>query len=119
MKHIVFAGPSPLWRAYLPTLIARRWRAAPGAGIPAVMTDGLVTSIFAADRNLREIVPHTGAAYVSLTDRLCSTAGCRTLTPSGPPELMTADVGHFTKPAALYVVPFLQLRALLTAENPH
>jgi peptidoglycan/LPS O-acetylase OafA/YrhL len=113
VKHIVVAGPSPLWNEFLPTLIARHWRAAPGAGIPAVMKDGLATSIFAADRNLRELVPRAGAVYVSLTDRLCSPAGCRTLTPSDPPELMTADVGHFTKPAALYVVPFLPLRALL------
>ena len=77
------------------------------------MNDGLATAIFAADRNLRELVPRAGAVYVSLTDRLCSPAGCRTLTPSNPPELMTADIGHFTKPAALYVVPFLPLRALL------
>jgi peptidoglycan/LPS O-acetylase OafA/YrhL len=113
VKHIVFAGPSPLWHAYLPTLLARHWRAAPAAGIPAVMNDGLAMSIFAADRNLRELVARAGAGYVSLTDRLCSLAGCRTLTPTDPPELMTADVGHFTKPAALYVVPFLSLRTLL------
>jgi hypothetical protein len=109
VKHIVVAGPSPLWDAFLPTLIARHWRAAPAAGVPAVMNDGLVTAIFAADQNLRQLVPRAGAVYVSLTDRLCSAAGCRTLTPLNPPELMTADVGHLTKPAALYVVPFLSL----------
>jgi peptidoglycan/LPS O-acetylase OafA/YrhL len=114
VKHIIFAGPSPMWHEFLPTLIVRHWRAAPGAGIPTVMNEGLVTSIFAADRYLRELVPRAGAIYVSLTDRLCSPAGCRTLTPSNPPELMTADVGHFTKAAALYVVPFLSLRALVT-----
>ncbi|MEO7145407.1 MAG: SGNH hydrolase domain-containing protein [Bryobacteraceae bacterium] len=113
VKNVVVVGPSPLWQAELPDLIAKHLRAEPSAGIPAVMHDGLVTSIFTTDQQLRALVTTDGAVYVSLTDRLCSPAGCRSLTPSNPPELMTADVGHLTKAGAQYVVPFLPLRQLL------
>lgn len=114
VRRVVVVGPSPLWRdEFLPMLIAGHMQRTHSSSVPVMMSDDLDTSIFAADRALRILVPQLGAVYVSLTDSLCSHAACRVLTPSEPPELMTADVGHFTAPAARYVAPLLHLSALV------
>jgi hypothetical protein len=114
VKNVVVVGSPPIWTDDLPSLLAKRWRAAPYAGVPAIMKDGLTPQPFVIDKQMRSLLAHTSATYVSLTAPLCSAAGCRTLVNTGPEGLMTPDYGHFTKAGALYVMQFLPLRQMLS-----
>ena len=56
-----------------------------------------------ADRQLRrELVPRQ-VKYFSLTDFLCTDAGCLTHVPEGETRLTTWDSGHLTTDAAVLV----------------
>lgn len=101
---VAVVGQFVVWDPHLPTVLALE--AQRNAGRVADIGDaGLVRPAFAADADMKALVQQAGAAYWPVMDRLCTTGGCRRMTPSGQGgSALSFDYGHLSRDGGRYLV---------------
>lgn len=104
VKKVVFIGPVPQWKTYLPTIIAKRLQFYRPEEIPQRSRLGLRQDVAEANDALARQAAGQKFVYVDLFRAFCNTEGCLTrLGPKLDADSVTWDYGHLTPMASTYL----------------
>lgn len=103
---VVLIGPAPVWSPDLVSQLYANWNS---TGVIADRLRPEPRNYAAIDRSLSDVAQATGATFKSVSERLCTTAGCLTQTDDKERDLLSFDYGHLTTSGAQFVARELGL----------
>lgn len=97
--RIVVVGSFPVWQTAQPRALLMTWRRT--GGVPARVSEGLVTRVLIVEQMVGAIARGSGAEFVSPLELLCNTSGCEvTVEVDGALVPVAHDEAHLTQAGA-------------------
>jgi hypothetical protein len=116
VARTIFVGPAPHWLLrYLPDMVAFDFASADS--IPVYTFGGIDKAYIELDNKLSSTFPvRSDASYLSITDSLCNSTGCRVYIGERVIEgLTTWDFAHLTPIASHFVAKAALVPAILAS----